>query len=276
MPTLEHQSSEPYPADPQDRTSQTESGSDQEAEEPPRADISACLPGFSYEDAFMCRERAFALHGQEQLRVLQRFMELDGTAGTVWPVTEVFMREYQSLTDRALWNASGKSVLELGSGTGVLAMFLAAHHATGVVATDVGDGLDLLRTNFMLRENVAALGESHDVLHSAQLRWDEQAVEDLAMIRDICFTARLELDTLVVFDALYNQDALEPLSEVIKKVCIHFETLRSLLVGYQDRQPEVEARGLQMLQESFAGISELRVRRLFDIAPVHAVILEKI
>ena len=96
------------------------------------------------------------------------------------------------------------------------------------------------------------------------------------MIRDICFTARLELDTLVVFDALYNQDALEPLSEVIKQVCIHFETLRSLLVGYQDRQPEVEARGLQMLQESFAGISELRVRRLFDIAPVHAVILEKI
>lgn len=276
MPTIEPQSSERHPAEAQDRTSQAESGSDKETEEPPCPDISACLPGFSYEDAFMRRERAFALHGHEQLRVLQRFMELDGTAGTVWPVTEVFMREYQSLADRALWNASGKGVLELGSGTGVLAMFLAAHHATGVVATDVGDGLELLRTNLMLRENMAALGESHDVLHSAQLRWDEHAVEDLATIRDLCATARLELDTLVVFDALYNQDALELLSEVIRKVCGRFGTLRSLLVGYQDRQPEVEARGLQMIQESFAGSSELHVRHLFDIAPVHAVILEKI
>ena len=116
-------------------TSQAHLESDGEVEDEldARPDLTACLPGYSYEDVFMRRERTFPVQeGGPQLHVLQRFMELDGTAGTVWPVTEVFMREYRSLLDRGLWDVRDKGVLELGSGTGVLAMFLAYHHATRI------------------------------------------------------------------------------------------------------------------------------------------------
>ena len=241
-------------------------------------DVSACLPGYAYEEAFMRRQRAFALQGgRHQLRVLQRFVELDGTAGTVWPVTEVFMREYDSLVERGLWDACGKGVLELGSGTGVLAMFLAYHEARAVVATDVGEGLELLRVNISLEDNMSVLGKQRDVVQSALLRWDENSTPDLAGISDACTAAGFELDTVVIFDALYDQDALEPLSDIVRKISSHFATIRSLVIGYQDRQPEVEARGLQMVQESFLAEQscQLRMTRLFDISPVHCVVMER-
>ena len=256
------------------------SESDNESEEdsqPQRVDVTACIPGYAYEDAFMRRERTFALQGgRQQLRVLQRFMELDGTAGTVWPVTEVFIREYDSLAH--LWDARGKGVLELGSGTGLLAMFLAYHQARGVVATDVGEGFDLLQANLALEGNVAVLGEQSHVLRSALLRWDGNALQDLAGIRETCAAGGFDIDTVVLFDALYNQDALEPLSKVIRKTVGLFDTVRSLVVGYHDRQPEVEARGLQMVQNSFLTepSHKLRITRLFDIEPVHALVIERI
>ena len=148
--------------------------------------------------------------------------------------------------------------------------------AKGVVATDVGEGLDLLRRNLSRQENVAALGSRHSALRSAQLRWDEGAAEDLALIRSDCDSEDgFHLDTVIVFDALYNQDALGSLCEVIRRISDLFGSVRALVVGYQDRQPEVEARGLHMVQEGFLAGESGRVRRLFDLAPVHAIIIEK-
>ncbi|XP_051892405.1 protein-lysine methyltransferase METTL21D isoform X2 [Pristis pectinata] len=164
--------------------------------------------------------------GGPQLRIRQRSA---GDVGcVVWDAALVLSKylETSSFYRDSLHVFSGKNVVELGSGTGVVGLMASALGAN-VIVTDLEELQDLLNIN--IKDNMHLVTGS---IQAKVLKWGE-TVKDLPS----------EPDYILVADCIYYEQSLEPLLRTMKdlsgnKTCI--------ILCYEERtmgnNPKIESR----------------------------------
>lgn len=136
----------------------------------------------------------------------------------------------------------GKNILELGSGTGILAPVFAKLGAT-IVVTDLPEILPAMKVNidFNTKDN-PSLQQNISI---RSLDWSKPVPDSVRLVN---------WDYIVACDVVYNPSLYDILSETIKSVCGQ-ETL--CLLAYQPREAEREKRFFASLAHFFH-ISKVR------------------
>ncbi|NP_001025637.1 protein-lysine methyltransferase METTL21D [Xenopus tropicalis] len=130
---------------------------------------------------------------------------------------------------------SGKCVLELGAGTGIVGI-VAATQGANVIVTDLEDLQELMKINIE--------SNSHLITGSCQakvLKWGEE-VKDLVP----------KPDYILLADCIYYEESLEPLLKTLKDLT-GIDTC--ILCCYEQRtmgkNPQIERRFFELLKEDF-------------------------
>ncbi|XP_059814183.1 protein-lysine methyltransferase METTL21D [Hypanus sabinus] len=130
---------------------------------------------------------------------------------------------------------SGKSVVELGSGTGVVGL-MASTLGANVILTDLEELQDLLNIN--IKDNKHLVTGS---IEAKVLKWGE-TVKDLPS----------EPDYILVADCIYYEQSLEPLLKTIKDIS---GNKTAIILCYEERtmgnNPEIESQFFELLQIDF-------------------------
>lgn len=119
------------------------------------------------------------------------------TGDSVWAGTMCLLQWLSEPQNRGLFE--GKSVLELGSGTGIIGLSLAQMGARRVVLTDLEQQLPLLRSNIAFNED----DHAGCLVSAAALPWGERPTGALA---------RERFDLILGCEVMYIDALLEPLA----------------------------------------------------------------
>ena len=141
------------------------------------------------------------------LGVPLRWFELPSCAvgGFVWPGTSVAARGLQDEVQTGKLELRGKHVVELGAGTGVLGIALAARGADCVLTDGDMSCLDIMRRNVAV--NASIVGDAGGSVHVEQLVWGSPSPidcvnVDILLAVDVIYTAKAAhsfLDTISSF-----------------------------------------------------------------------------
>ena len=129
-----------------------------------------------------------------------------------------------------VWDPTGKRILELGSGTGIVGLALACLGAAAVTLTDMEPQLDLIRSNVQ-RNAAATLGCEISV---RALRWESASATALHDAPSGAALAVEELDFVVASDCIYGSETSEPLARLLLRLLDAHRSLR-LLLAYEKR-----------------------------------------
>lgn len=131
-----------------------------------------------------------------------------GTGVAVWDAGRVLASLVSSEPHSPL--RTGSSVLELGSGTGVVGLACAAAGASRVVLSDLSRMLPLLRDNAAATNSLLSRGP---VVTVAELEW---GVTDLSGFIASHFPDQAEPDVIVGADVVFIESQITPLLTVLK------------------------------------------------------------
>lgn len=171
------------------------------------------------------------------------WQELEGDVGcVVWDAAIVLTKflEVNSLktgTDAGKCLIKGRTVLELGSGTGCVGLAAAIMGASKVTITDLPEFLGLMEKNIM--ENRDRLGCP---VEARELSWgNEQQMRQFPIP-----------EVVLVADCIYYEQSLEPLVSTLHKVCSP-DTI--VLLSYEERttgnKPQLQKKFFDMMEEHF-------------------------
>uniref|UniRef100_A0A3Q4GEP0 Valosin containing protein lysine (K) methyltransferase n=1 Tax=Neolamprologus brichardi TaxID=32507 RepID=A0A3Q4GEP0_NEOBR len=131
---------------------------------------------------------------------------------------------------------SGRTVLELGAGTGVVGLMVATLGAQ-VIVTDLEDLQTLLKMN--IHENQALINSGS--ITAKVLKWGEDVSEFLP-----------HPDYVLMADCIYYEQSIVPLVESLKLLC---GPKTCIVCCYEQRtegvNPEVERQFFELLQQNF-------------------------
>ncbi|XP_042884059.1 protein-lysine methyltransferase METTL21D-like [Penaeus japonicus] len=171
------------------------------------------------------------------------WQELEGDVGcVVWDAAIVLTKflEVNSLkfsTDAGKSLINGRTVLELGSGTGCVGLAAAIMGASKVTITDLPEFLSLMEKN--ITENGERLGCP---VEARELSWGNEE-----QIRGFH-----EPDVVLVADCIYYEQSLEPLVSTLHKLCGPDTTV---LLSYEERttgnKPQLQRKFFEMMDEHF-------------------------
>merc|ERR1711957_1105960 len=139
-----------------------------------------------------------------------------GVAGKVWDGAIATIQWLQEHSEERVerW-IRGKHILELGSGTGVLALMLGAWAPASVTMTDLPEAVPLMELNVAITREVGPLGltNSDCPFNCTALTWGEA---DHA--RTLLSTGYLP-DVLVLVDVVYDPSIYQPLVDCLVLLC---------------------------------------------------------
>ncbi|XP_060684447.1 protein-lysine methyltransferase METTL21D isoform X1 [Hemiscyllium ocellatum] len=179
--------------------------------------------------------RALELRSGAELRIKQ--CDAGDVGCVVWDAALVLAKylETSSFYRDGLHTFTGKSVVELGSGTGLVGL-MAAVLGAHVTITDLEDMQELLNIN--ISDNKHLVTGSID---AKVLKWGE-SVKDLPPAPDY----------ILVADCIYYEQSLEPLLRTMKELA---GKNTCIICCYEERtmgnNPEIEIRFLKLLQADF-------------------------
>jgi predicted nicotinamide N-methyase len=150
--------------------------------------------------------------------------QTEGCGGAVWPAAEVLGAYLASQPAQRAWQ--GKSVVELGAGTGLVALIAAAvAPGADICATDQAAMLPLLRTNTALNPHLRCT--------VSQLDWG--------------YPSSLRPDILLLADCVYLEPAFQPLVDTLAALATPQTTI---LFCYQKRR-KADKRFFSLLRRKF-------------------------
>ncbi|XP_069772697.1 protein N-lysine methyltransferase METTL21D isoform X2 [Narcine bancroftii] len=130
---------------------------------------------------------------------------------------------------------SGKNVVELGSGTGVVGL-MASTLGANVIVTDLEELQDLLEININANKHLVT-----GSVQAKVLKWGE-TVKDLPS----------DPDYILVADCIYYEQSLEPLLRTMKDLS---GKMTCIILCYEERtmgnNPKIERRFFELLQNDF-------------------------
>ncbi|XP_023319490.1 protein-lysine methyltransferase METTL21D isoform X1 [Eurytemora carolleeae] len=162
--------------------------------------------------------REFEVGAQNKIILIDQKLEGD-TGVVVWDAALV-LAKYLELCD-----VSGKTVVELGSGTGFVGLAAAAlgikknKLGGSVILSDLEENLDLLNHN--INKNKAVC----EKIKAKVLKWgDRKAVQEILQ--------GIKVDFLLVADCVYYTESIEDLVNTLLELS---NSTTQLLVSYEDR-----------------------------------------
>lgn len=139
------------------------------------------------------------------------------------------------------------SILELGSGCGIVGIALAQSFSCTVTLTDLPGALDLLQANIDLAKPV-----ERSCLHTSSLDWSHEVWS---------YRPGEDLDLIVMADCTYNPDTSPELVLTLSRLCqTHPE---ALVVVSLKRRHASEAIFFELM--SNAGLAQLDHLRMYDL-----------
>ncbi|KAJ2003943.1 Protein-lysine N-methyltransferase efm6 [Coemansia thaxteri] len=155
-----------------------------------------------------------------------------GVGSTVWDAALVVAKYIERQTDEGKLDLRGKTVLELGSGTGLVGIAIGRlHPKSHVVVTDKQELVGLLERNI-------ALNSASDNTRAEKLDWRET---DKA-------GANVAPDVIVVSDGIWDKDLHQPLADTLARLAGKDTTV---LLGYESRSFGDEAEFIAKWSQTF-------------------------
>jgi len=140
-----------------------------------------------------------------------------------------------SLKD-ALFSAKPRNILELGAGTGIVALTISAlrtrNASSGedhIITTDLPSAMPLLEQNITVNEHVFPSRRPQ----AAVLDWDDEELP--ANVRALSDT---ELHAIVMADVTYNTSSFPALIQTLSNLVKLGTKPPTILLGYKERDPE--------------------------------------
>jgi hypothetical protein len=119
----------------------------------------------------------------------------------------------QFFEEEARYAISGRNILELASGTGVLGLHMAQMGSQRVIMTDKEKMIGLLERNIAENESHFTSGSAQPVLlHAASLDWLESRADPVV-------TSAAPFHTIVMSDVIYEEEIVEPLVSTLRRLC---------------------------------------------------------
>ena len=179
---------------------------------------------------------------QQEYRIHLRLDMTNGCGGKIWPAAEVLGAYIASMPSRYAPHATdlalaqhpwrGKTVVELGSGTGLIG-FLVAKIGVGC-KTWITDQVPMLP---LMEENVTLNPDMVDACHVAELNWGETLPESVPSKPDVILLA----------DCVYREEAFQPLVDTL---CMLSTPSTEILFCYHKRR-RADKRFFQLLKHQF-------------------------
>lgn len=135
---------------------------------------------------------------------------------------------------------SNRSILELGSGTGIVGMVSAACGAKHVVLTDLPELIPLLNHNIEANQNWLCkkipnnLGTQCSVV-ACPYKWGENDVTKLPR-KNLLDENSHNFSSILVADCVYYEEAVKPLASTINHLIRSGSENVSVLCSYEDRE----------------------------------------
>lgn len=183
-----------------------------------------------------------------------------GTGVAVWDAGRVLATLVSSESLSPL--RPGSSVLELGSGTGVVGLACAAAGASRVVLTDLSRMLPLLRDNAASTNSLLSRGP---VVAVAELEWGVTGVDQFKAAH---FPEPAEPDAIVGADVVFIESQITPLLTVLKALSSERTTI---LIATEIRDENCFKRFLEQAELDFE-LTRVRDKKLplvIDNVQVH-------
>jgi len=139
-----------------------------------------------------------------------------------------------SLKD-ALFSAKPRNILELGAGTGIVALTISAlrtRNASGedhIITTDLLSAMPLLEHNITVNEYLFPSRR----LQAAVLDWDDEELP-----ADVRALSDTELHAIVMADVTYNTSSFPALIRTLSNLVKLGTKPPIILLGYKERDPE--------------------------------------
>jgi predicted nicotinamide N-methyase len=149
-----------------------------------------------------------------------------GYAGEVWDAALVFSHFIINKHNRHNFSFVGKTILELGSGTGICGLMAAIKNAKKVYLTDKEENLDILKKNYELNKHLITLTE----VVITSLNWTKP--EEYAHITD-------KIDMIICSDIVWDLKLYDSIINVMD----YFTEVNTteILLSYQYRkQTDIE------------------------------------
>ncbi|KAI8854977.1 putative methyltransferase-domain-containing protein [Chytridium lagenaria] len=147
--------------------------------------------------------------------------KLGTTGSVVWDSGVIAARLFANadeLQDAGVLNVKGKTVLELGAGTGIVSMSIAATGASRVIVTDQMDIMKLIQKNF--KANADACKGAR--VEFAELMWGESDHKHVFETFKCAEDIKPFLDFVVASDCVYNDSIVSPLVVTMTSLCTPF------------------------------------------------------
>ncbi|KAL0233338.1 hypothetical protein GEMRC1_012083 [Eukaryota sp. GEM-RC1] len=130
---------------------------------------------------------------------------ISGSIGSsLWPATDLFLQFLETFDSQYFLN---KSIIELGSGVGLLSMVCAVMGASKVLATDIPFIINWIDHNFSLNTHLPYF----DSLLTQSLLWGDK--DDIQHV----FKTFLTLDFVIASDVVYSTESVPLLLDTIKQ-----------------------------------------------------------
>jgi predicted nicotinamide N-methyase len=166
------------------------------------------------------------LHPGRSLKFQQDKMRGSATGWLVWPVAVEFCRYLVAKPDII----RDRTVLELGSGTGVVGIACGYAGASEVLMTDLHESLPICRANLEINTGLITVGSKVNV---CELEWGND--NHLATIKHRVGAFDLVLGS----DIVYHQSP-EILTALVKTIVSASNPNTKVLIAYEDREGMVD------------------------------------
>ncbi|KAJ1860828.1 Protein-lysine N-methyltransferase efm6 [Coemansia sp. RSA 2703] len=166
-----------------------------------------------------------------------------GVGSTVWDAGLVMAKYLDHQTQSGNLDLSGKTVLELGSGTGIVGITLAKlQPECTVILTDKDELMPLLKHNIEVNSCKNAAAETLDWCDSSEKQLSGRWEKSLP-------------DVILVSDGIWSSELHKPLADTLARLAGEHTRV---LIGYETRKFDEEAKFVALWSQAF---------RFWDIKP---------
>lgn len=147
-----------------------------------------------------------------------------GYAGEVWDSALVLCNSMKKENFRKMFDLKNKTILELGSGTGICGLFLCAFEPNKVILTDKKEALDLITKNFELNKNF--------INNKTEIKIDEFNWDDEEKLKS--YKQNYKLDYIICSDIIYDKSQYENLYKIFNELVIEKYTTVIIAFNYRE------------------------------------------
>lgn len=148
-----------------------------------------------------------------------------GYAGEVWDAALVFCNSAKTENFQKFFPLKNKTIIELGSGTGICGIFLSALEPERVILTDKSEALPLINENIELNKNTFICPKTEILVE--EFLWNDKEKTDY-------YKKKYKFDYILCSDIIYDKNNYEDLEEIFNSLAVENHTVILFSFTYRE------------------------------------------